>query len=423
MKNRKFTKIVPLFLSITFLFIFVALIYPKILKHKEEHSKSRILNYVSDISKDQEAKNATKQSDIEMRAVWVPFMELDVRPDFSEEKFKNKFKKIVNVSKNYGINTLIVHVRPYGDSLYPSKIFPWSHIFTGVQGLCPGFDPLKFMIQEAHKEGLFFNAWINPMRIKRAGTPEELCNSNPYIKIKKDHQDDLNKYIIDYNGDIIYDPESPEIRNLIIDGVKEIVENYDVDAVSFDDYFYPTDNLWIDRKSYDEQQKGLSSENISEQATKQRMNSINLLISGVYKSIKDIKPTVQFGISPQGNLNNARKAGADIDKWMSSEGYLDYICPEIYTNSSNPILPFDKAVDEWKTLAKLNSLKLYVGLGLYKAGSDLDNLSWKESNNIIANQIEYARKSGYHGFMIYSWPYLENSATASEVSNAMKVLK
>ena len=125
----------------------------------------------SNVSKPTENEYDYKELD-EMRGIWIPFMSLDMKgTDYSESAFKSKFDNIVEQSKAYGLNTLVVHVRPYGDSLYPSEIFPWSHLLTGTQGNNPGFDPLAYMVEKTHAEGLEFHAWVNPLRIQSKETP------------------------------------------------------------------------------------------------------------------------------------------------------------------------------------------------------------------------------------------------------------
>lgn len=387
---------------------------------------------VNEVISDSQIVKENRQSDIggsqeddskEMRAVWIPYMDLKVDDGlFSEEKFKQNYKNILTRATNTKLNTVIVQVRPFSDALYPSQIFPWSHILTGVQGKDPGFDTLKFMIGETHSRGLKFHAWVVPMRIKYGSTPKEFSDMNPYINWKNDNTGRYNKYIIEADNIIYYDPQYPEVREMIIDGVKEIVQNYDIDGVSFDDYFYPADNLWVDRKNYKDQNTSNDNE-ISEDIIKDRKNNINLLISSVYKAVKSIKRDVIFGICPQGNFENSRRAGVDIDTWAKNEGYVDYLCPEIYTNSTNPILPFEKAVSDWRQLITCDKVKFYVGLGLYKTGTDkYDSGTWLKSDSIIMEQIKHCRKNRCDGFALYSSVYLDKDETRKEVINAVKII-
>ena len=359
----------------------------------------------------------------EMKAIWVPFMALeDKNGNYTEAEFKSRFDNILADSKNHGINTMVVHVRPFGDALYKSNLFPWSHILSGTQGNDPGFDPLEYMIEKTHSENMAFHAWINPLRIQSNNTPSILCESNLYNKWKTDSDSSNDNWVLDSNGNKYFNPYYPEVRKVIIEGVKEIVENYDVDGIHFDDYFYPTDNYDLDKASYSEYVSQIGENAIALSQDQWRIANINTLISGVYSEIKSIDPSVQFGISPQANISNDLKMSADVYSWGAKSGYVDYLCPQLYVNFDHPALPYNKAADTWKDLITNENVKYYIGLGLYKAGSSADNGTWQNSNDIIQKEIEYGRNLNCDGFMLYSWEFLSNNQTSQEVSNAMKIL-
>lgn len=357
----------------------------------------------------------------EMRAVWVPYMSLAMNgeKDQSETAFHKKFDAIVSGAKEKGLNTLIVHVRPFGDALYPSQYFPWSHILTGTQGVNPGYDPLEYMVKAAHAAGLKIHAWVNPLRIQTSGTPSILAQSNPYSRWK---EEGVKGWTVQLDSGIYYNPAYPKVRELIAGGVKEIVEKYDVDGIQFDDYFYPTESSVFDTGSYGAY---LSQANKSGSAlglSEWRQANINALVSLTYKEIKEAKPKVVFGISPQGNIQNDLKMGADVVSWCSAGGYIDYICPQVYYNFENPVLPFDTAVKQWRELVTHSGVKLYYGLALYKAGSDADSGTWQKSSDILSKQVQLARQSGGSGFMFYSWDYFNSDQTKEEVQNVIKLL-
>ncbi len=358
----------------------------------------------------------------EMRAVWVPFMSIDMsrEEDKSEKAFKKKFDNIVSGAKKCGMNTLIVHVRPYGDALYKSSYFPWSHIVGGTQGVNPGYDPLAYMVEAAHKQGMQFHAWINPLRIQLSGTPSIIAQDNPLTKWKNDVS---KKDWIATNGDgKYYNPAYSQVRKLIADGAQEIAKNYDVDGIQFDDYFYPTQNPEFDKTAYDNYSKSASKNGKPLSLMEWRRGNINALVSLVYSEIKAVNPNISFGIAPQGNVQNDLNMGADVSTWCSVKGYVDYICPQLYVNFDNPVLPFDSAAQNWHKLVKNTNVKLYLGLAVYKSGSDADNGTWKKSNNILAQQVNVGRKTNCDGFMFYSWDYLNKDQTKEEVQNVMKVL-
>ena len=357
----------------------------------------------------------------EMCAVWVPFMSLDMstEADKSEKAFQKKFDAIVQGAKSKGMNTLIVHVRPFGDALYPSSLYPWSHLLTGTQGQDPGYDPLAYMVQATHEAGLQFHAWVNPLRIQVKESPGALSADNPYNEWKEDST--KTGWTLDWGGTSgkYYNPAKEEVREFIAQGVREIVENYDVDGVQFDDYFYPTMSAEFDQADYDAY-CAEASEPLS--LIDWRKSNINSLVSLVYQEIKAVDSGVVFGIAPQGNIQNDENMGADVKTWCSTPGYIDYICPQLYVNFENSYLPFDEGANQWKELVTNEEIKLHFGLGLYKAGSDVDDGTWKNADDILAQQVTLGRELGVDGFMFYSYDFLENENTKKEVENVMNVL-
>lgn len=358
----------------------------------------------------------------EMRAVWVPYLSLNMsgETDKSEQSFQKKFGSIVSTAKSCGMNTLIVQVRPFGDALYPSSYFPWSHIVSGTQGKDPGYDPLKDMVDASHKAGLKIQAWVNPLRIQASGAPSILANNNPYYKFRNDNA--KSDYVADFQNGAYYNPAYEEVRKLVADGVKEIVQKYAVDGIQFDDYFYPTKDASFDQKAYGDYCTEAKKTGAPLALADWRRANINSLVSLVYREIKSVKPAVAFGIAPQGNTTNDMEMGADVYSWCSAKGYVDYICPQLYYNFQNPTLPFNTAADNWKKIVKNKDIKLYLGLAVYKAGSDADSGTWKTSSTILANQIKYGRDSACNGFMFYSCDYLASDQTKQEVQNVIKLL-
>lgn len=358
----------------------------------------------------------------EMRAVWVPYLSLNMsnETDKSEQAFLKKFNAIVNTAKSCGMNALVVQVRPFGDALYPSSYFPWSHIVSGTQGSNPGYDPLKDMVAACHKSGLKIHAWVNPLRIQVSGSPSILAVNNPYYKFRS--VSSKADYVGEFQNGSYYNPAYEEVRRLVADGVKEIAQKYDVDGIQFDDYFYPTQDASFDKKAYDtyctEAKKAGTPLSLSDW----RRANINALVSLVYREVKSVKSNLPFGIAPQGNAQNDMNMGADVYSWCSAKGYVDYICPQLYYNFQNPTLPFNRAADTWKNLVKNKEIKLYFGLAVYKAGSSADSGTWKSSSSILASQIQYGRDAACDGFMLYSCDYLTGSQTKQEVQNVIKLL-
>lgn len=358
----------------------------------------------------------------ELKAVWITYMDLDMKgTNYTEVEFKKKFDTIVNNCKNFGFTDLIAHVRPFGDALYNSKYFPTSHIVVKEQGAPLNFDPLKYMIEKSHQENLKFHALVNPFRIQLNNCPKNLADNNPFNVWKNSNQEIQRDFVVDFGTEKYYNPGYCQVRSLIINGIEEIVRNYDVDGIHFDDYFYPDNKPDFDKKCYEDYLKTLN-ENPPLSKEKWRMANVNSLIASVYSTIKNIKPSVLFGISTSCNLKNNDRIGADVRSWSQTYGYVDYICPQVYVNFENPTIPFDKALEDWKNIVDRKVVKLYHGLGVYKAGSEMDNGTWKKSDNILQTEVELARKLGTDGFILFSYGDLFKPQTQSEVTNVMKTL-
>lgn len=356
----------------------------------------------------------------EMRGVWVPMMSLQMEKP-GEEAFQKKFDNIIQVAQEKGMNALIVHVRPYGDALYPSEYFPWSHIVSGTQGVDPGFDPLAYMVEATHQAGMEFHAWVNPLRIQSGDAPSILSQDNPYHQWKGDET--KKGWTVKTDSGIYYNPAYEGVRSYIAEGVAEIVRNYDVDGVQFDDYFYPTQDASFDKAAYEAYTATSKKAGDAVLSLEDwRKANINALVSLVYQKIKAENPEVVFGISPQGNLSNDEKMGADVATWCAAKGYLDYICPQMYVNFENDALPFTSTLETWKSLIQEDSIELYVGLAAYKAGSDVDDGTWKNADDILARQVSAGRELDCSGFLFYSWDYLDTQQTQAEMENVMKVL-
>lgn len=359
----------------------------------------------------------------EVRSIYISYIEFDnYIKGKKEEVSKKNIENILDNVKEYGFNTVIVHVRPFSDSIYKSKYFPISNTVLNDKGLYPDYDVLSFFIDETHKRNMKFEAWINPFRISNISSLSNIPIDSPYYKFLKEEDAKI------FENGIYLNPASEKVRELIVNGIKEIVENYNVDGIHFDDYFYP--NKMIDLKSYEEYKEKnglLSLENY-------RYNNILTLIKDVYKSIKSIKKDVVFGIAPQGNIDNDyQDCFLDVKEILSKEGYVDYIMPEVYYGFLNGVKPYKETINEWNSLIGVNSIKLIPALAFYKNGK-IDKYAkdgineWIDNSDIIKKQIEYARSlTHYDGFSIFSYDYLFNSDkktnnTDLEIRNMLSLL-
>lgn len=350
----------------------------------------------------------------EMKGIWISYMELSMEneSDKSEKRFTEKIEEIINNCANLGFNTLIVQVRPFSDALYDSEYYPWSHILTGEQGKNPGYDPLKIICNLSHEKGLAVHAWINPYRISVSETPNELSADNIYNCQKE--------ICFETENGIFLNPAEKSARELIINGVSEVVEKYDIDGIQFDDYFYPENMDMQDKNQYDEYCSSVNSElNISDW----RKTNINILIADVYRNIHSLKDDVVFGISPQGNKSNNEKLYADIESWCTIKGYIDYICPQIYFSPENPTLGFEEALEDWCSIDFADGVSLYVGLAGYKGGSDADDGTWQNSDSILAEEYKIVSNNKLaNGIMLYSYGSINYEESRGEIENLSKEL-
>ena len=351
----------------------------------------------------------------EMRGIWVSYITLDMEgTGRTQEEFEAKIDDIITNSKDKGYNTLIVQVRPFNDALYKSKIFPTSHIIVENQGDKMDYDPLQIVIVKAHQNGLKVHAWVNPYRVALANYPDTLSKDNPYTQ-------NTNLGVKLDNG-IYLNPAYEEVTDLIVDGVKEIVANYDVDGIQFDDYFYPTDDKSFDQKEYDAYVKSINDPCKTYTLEAWRINNVNNMVKKVYDTIHQTKQGVVFGISPQGNIGNNSSLYADVVTWSTEEGYVDYIAPQLYFSLDNPALTFEEAVADWKNLKLADGVKIYAGLAGYKAGTDADSGTWEDNNDILAQELEIVRDNDFDGIILYSYESLLQPNAEAEINNLSQVL-
>lgn len=338
----------------------------------------------------------------ETRGVFISYIEyMEYFQNQKPDEIKQKIHKIISNLQNYKINHIYLQVRPFSDSIYESELFPFSHTISSVQGKSIGIDILKLFIEEAHEKKIKIHAWINPYRISNDTDTAFLSENNPaYLWLGTN-----NVKIIENKG-IFYNPASEEVKELIVNGIKEIVTNYEIDGILLDDYFYPDDT--IDLENYREVENTISINDF-------RLSNINELISTIYATINEINPDILFGVSPDGNIeNNYNIHYADVKKWLKEDNYIDYIMPQIYYGFSHETKPYIQTINEWNKLIE-NDVELIVALALYKAG-EVDNYAgnasdeWQNNNNIIKNQILVSRNiSHYKGFSFFRYDFLENT--------------
>ena len=353
----------------------------------------------------------------EMRGVWIATVfSIDFpKAQGNVEKQKQEIVDILNTAKEAGLNTVFFQVRPHGDALYRSDVFPWSQYLTGTAGADPGYDPFAFLLDEADRRGIRVHAWINPYRLTMgsASKPENTHDFLPEGSPVKDRPD-LTMACGD--GRLYLNPGEPEAMKLVVDGVVEIIKKYNVDGIHFDDYFYPSDLSYNDSASYEKYGKpeGLSLEDWRRKNTTTLMRMVN-------DAIKEIRPGVEFGISPSGIWQNKsstplgsdttgfeshNRIFADSRLWVTEE-IVDYIVPQIYWAIGTKGSDYDILVRWWRSVALGTNVKLYIGHAAYRVGAEG---AWQKPTE-IGSQIALNRALGaIDGSVFYGYSKIAENA-------------
>ena len=361
------------------------------------------------------SSKAVKTPTREFRAAWIATVaniDWPSRKDLSTEQQKREIVELFDIIKQNNFNAVIVQVRPAADAFYQSQYEPWSRYLTGTQGVGPNpyYDPLAFMVEEAHKRCLEFHAWFNPYRALMSAYK----NPNPPNHITRTHP----QWFVNYGKKKYFNPGIPEVQNYCIKIVKDVVKRYDIDAVHMDDYFYPYrvgKTEFPDFRTY----KKYNTKNLSRDDW--RRDNVNQLVYRLNKEIKATKPWVKFGISPFGVWRNASvdslrgsntNAGqtnyddlfADVLLWQK-EGWIDYLLPQLYWEYGHRAADFGTLIDWWDR----NSYNrhMYIGHGIYKLGKR--SPVWQDLHD-IEHQIDDTRNfKNIQGSAFYSAKYLRRN--------------
>lgn len=370
-------------------------------------------------SADVQPAPAAKPSGEEYRAVWISYLEWQSADFSSKDAFRAQMGSWFDQYAAMGLNTVLAQVRPFGDALYPSAIFPWSSVCTGTQGLDPGFDPLAVLVEEAHARGLRLEAWLNPYRLALNDTVPGAFSADNLAAVHPE-------WVKQAAGGQYLDPSRQDVRDCIAAGVQEILDGYAVDGIHLDDYFYPTTDEAFDAAEYAAAGTNLSLEDW-------RRENVNALVRQLYQLVHAGGRTagaVPLGISPQGNNdNNYAQQYSDAALWLSTPGYIDYAMPQVYwgygytTGSGSTRFAFENITAEWLALPRAEGVALYFGLGAYRIGDgdggnyDHAQDQWQTGHN-LADMVTTLRGAGADGFGLYRSDFLLRSAAWPQLAQA-----
>ena len=357
----------------------------------------------------------------EDRYVFISYIDYSYLKGKDENILKEEINKMVLNIKENNFNGIILQVRAFSDAIYYSKIFsPSLHIVNNENDKLK-LDMLDYFIKLSHENNIKLIAWINPYRIRSNNDISSISGNNIVNKY-------LNTSSVEIKNGIYFNPAKDEVLDLIIKGVLEIVKNYDVDGILYDDYFYPSKTCDLNDYKLYKINGGLKS------LEDFRRDNINKLIRKTYEKIKEVNSDVLFGISPSGNMNNNYNAEYLDINYLIENKIVDFIMPQIYYGFDNTNLPFVNTVNSWSNLVKDTNIKFYVALALYKSGLE-DKYAktgineWINNNDIISKQIIVSRNTyNYEGFSIFRYDYLfnskkDNKQLLDEVFYVKKLLK
>lgn len=357
------------------------------------------------------SEDISNKKDLEERSIFISYIELSKYISDDISLSKNNIDMMINNIEELGFNSVILQVRSFGDAIYPSKIYSNSLYISN------SFDVLDYFSDICNSKGFKLYAWINPYRIRNDLNKDSISNDNIIYDL-------LDTRHIVYTSGIYFNPSSELVINLIVEGINEIINNYDITGILFDDYFYPSTDC--DLEEYNSLDLDISYEEY-------KLGRVNELIKRVYAVCHN--NGILFGISPDGNIeNNYSKHSADVKTWLSNSGYVDFIMPQIYYGFFNGSRPFYNTLQEWSSLITNDSISMSVALAFYKNGvidewASSGKTEWIENNNIIMKEIIVSRNiNNYMGFGLFRYDYLFsedkiNDNTLLEIENIKKVIK
>ncbi|MFE5487129.1 glycoside hydrolase family 10 protein [Streptomyces sp. NPDC056527] len=345
----------------------------------------------------------------EFRGMWVATIsnvDWPSSPGLTPDRQRAELRAHLDMAVERRLNSVILQVRPSADALWPSPHEPWAECLTGVQGRDPGWDPLGTAVDEAHKRGLELHAWFNPYRVANHTDLGRLTTTHPARRNPR--------WVVTYGGRLYYNPGLPEVRRFVQDAMLDAVRRYDIDAVHWDDYFYPypvAGEVFDDDDAYEQYGGDFASR------AAWRRNNVDLLVSETAARIKEIDAQQIFGISPFGIWRNVSTdpAGsdtpmgfqsyddlyADSRKWIR-EGWIDYVIPQLYWNIGFATADYATLVPWWDGVVRGTGVDLYLGEALYKCGDPTQTTAWQDPQELSRHLTLADDYAGVGGHCFFS---------------------
>ncbi len=351
----------------------------------------------------QEDKSADNQKFV---GTWITYKEIEnlCNESQNEEQLTSNIEAMLITLKKYKVNNLFLHMRAFDDCFYSSSIFNVSDYCKDNNGNLK-FDILDYFIEIAEKYNISVHAWLNPYRIRNDNQIDKIPKNSFAGELLSGNGND--ERIIHTENSIYYNPAYPEVQNYVLNGIREILENYDVSGIHIDDYFYPTTDEEIDKEIYDDYI--ISGGNLS--LADFRRNAVNSLISSVYSLVKSYDENLLVSISPSADIEkNYNNSYADVKLWAQNNGYADILIPQLYYGFNHSTMPFDDLLNEWMNLQN-ESTKIVIGLAVYKAGNEdvyaqEGSNEWLENDDILSKQINCINTEYAFGWSYFSASYL-----------------
>ena len=334
--------------------------------------------FSNDKDKELETKEVIKEKNGEVRGVFISYIDYGHLKNKTKEDQENLISEMINNISYYGLNSVILQVRPFSDAIYKSDIYQSSKVVVKNEGDPLKLDILDYFIKQAKIKDIEVYAWVNPYRIRNENDKSDISKDSYYYKWFGTDKIEESKEGIYLN------PASSEVLEYITSGLKELCENYDIKGVIYDDYYQPTET--IDLESYEMTDKKL---NLREY----RIENINKLLKSSYETIKSVDKELEFGISPAGNIeNNLSKEYLDIENILKDD-YIDLIIPQLYYGFNNSNKPYIPTLEKWSSLNVKNK-DFYVALALYKSGK-VDEFAGKGENEWL-DESDIIKKTGFN---------------------------